>query len=294
MKVHPLSPLGGVSISGFDLSRPASPEQDREVCDLYDEHGLIIFKAQNLTKRQLVEAGGRFGGTLIKPAAVSLDPEEPGVTVISTRGPFGDVVPTGDKALVGDLEWHTDQGYVTHPIRGKMLYAVAVPEEQGRTGFIDGEITYRALPDELKHRIEGLHVVQSWRRAESYLARNRDYRINGHQEMSPDRFADLSFPIVLAHPITGNRILNVPPLWAAGIIELPGEEGEALVAELVQFLKQPRFQYWHRYEVGDVALWDNWRFVHAAEGTPAKYVRTIWSTAINGGPQLGAPLARAE
>ncbi len=290
MHIHKLSELGGIAVEGIDLSAPADPELDATLNALYDEHGIVVFQGQNLSKPQLVAAGDHFGGTLVNKQAVAPDPEAPGITVISTRGPFGDVIPEDQNALVGDLEWHTDQGYITAPIRGKILYAVQVPEEGGKTGFIDGQVTYAALDDAMKRRIEGLHVIQSWNRSEEYLERNRDYRIKGHQEMTRDRFPDLAFPIVLPHPRTGAKILNVPPLWSAGILEMPGSEGDALLNELVEFVKQPCFQYWHTYAVGDAALWDNWRFIHSAGGTPGRYVRTLWSISIKGGPELGRPI----
>jgi taurine dioxygenase len=292
MHIQKLSGLGGVAVEGIDLSTPANSELSAILNALYDEHGLVVFRGQKLTKQQLVEAGDHFGGTLINKQAVAPDPEAPGITVISTRGPFGDVVPEDKNALVGDLEWHTDQGYVTAPIRGKILYAVQVPEEGGKTGFIDGQVTYAALDEDLKRRLDGLHVIQSWNRSEDYLERNRDYRIQGHQEMTRDRFPDLAFPIVLRHPRTGEKILNVPPLWSAGIVEMPGGEGDDLLSELVAFVKQPRFQYWHTYSVGDAALWDNWRFIHSAGGTPGRYVRTLWSISINGGPELGTMIPK--
>jgi taurine dioxygenase len=293
MQVRRLSDLGGVEVEGVDLAAPRSEAQDRALKALFDEHGLVVFRGQALSKAQLVAAGAPFGGTMINKEAVVFDPEARGVTVISTRGPNGDVVPEDPQKLVGDLEWHTDQGYVVAPCRGKILYAVQVPEEGGMTGFIDGRVTYEALDDALKARIEGRHVIQSWNRSEAYLARNRDYRIKGHQEMTYNRFPDLAFPMVYAHPVTGEKVLNVPPLWSAGIVEAPGPEGEALVDAIVAHIKQPKFQYWHRYRVGDAVLWDNWRMLHAASGTPGSQVRTLWSITINGGPELGRPIERA-
>jgi taurine dioxygenase len=246
-----------------------------------------------LTKQQLVDAGASFGGTMLKTPADAPDPDVQGIIVISTRGTKGDVVPDDPDKLVGDLEWHTDHGYVVNPARGKILYSVHVPEKGGMTGFIDGRVTYEALSDDMKKRIDDLHVVQSWARAESYLARNRAYRIDGENEMRHDRFPPLSFPMVLRHSVTGRKILNVPPLWSAGVVEMPGSDGEALVEDLKLHIKQPKFQYWHKYRVGDAVLWDNWRSVHAASGTPGKYVRTLWSIVIQGGPVIGAEMPKA-
>lgn len=293
MKVRALSAAGGVEVEGVNLAAIASDEEFRALGALYDEHGLVVFRDQQLTKQQLVDATRPFGGPMIDPPATVRDPDVPGIVVISTRGTVGDVIPDDPDKLVGDLEWHTDQGYVPAPNRGKFLYAVQVPEEGGKTGFIDGQITYGALSDAMKARIEGLHVIQSWNRAESYLARNRDYRIGGKDEMVSNKFPDMVFPVVVRHPRTNARILNVPPIWVAGIVEMPGAEGDALLEELVQHVLQPRFQYWHQYRVGDAVLWDNWRSLHAASGTPGRYVRTLWSVVVDGGPVMGRELPRA-
>lgn len=291
MKVERVSELGGVSIEGVDLNN-RTPEIDREIKALFDEHGLIVIRKQNLTKQQLVKAGDVLGGTMLVREGVTFDPEAPGVVVMSTRGPRGDVMPS-EKEIVGDIDWHTDHGYVTNPMRGKILYAVAVPEEGGKTGFIDGALTYDALPDDVKKKIEGLHVIQSWNRAQSYQERSRDFRYDGHNQLRNDRFPDLLFPIVYEHPITGRKILNVPPLWCVSIAEMPGAEGDALLAQLQAHATQERFQYWHSYDVGDAVAWDNWRFIHCAGGTPGKYVRIIWVVALNAGPAIAQAMPKA-
>ena len=291
MQVRRLSDAGGVEVEGVDLSKP-TPEQNAAVKRLYDEYGLVVFSGQKLSKQQLVDSGAAFGGTMIDPPATVRDPEVAGIVVISTRGTTGNVVPKDPDALVGDLEWHTDQGYVPAPNRGKILYAVAVPEEGGMTGFIDNQLTYEGLSDELKQQIEGLHVIQSWDRAEAYLNRNKDYRIGGDKEMVVGKFPDMIYPLVYPHPITGRKVLNVIPLYDAGILEMPGPDGNALLETLKAHVLQAKYQYWHKYKVGDAVIWDNWRSLHAASGTPGKYVRTLWSIVIDKGPDIGASLEK--
>ena len=75
-----------------------------------------------------------------------------------------------------------------------------MPEDGGKTGFIDNQLTYEALSEPMKAKVEGLHVIQSWDRAEAYLARNRGYRIGGDKEMVVGKFKDMIYPLVFAHP----------------------------------------------------------------------------------------------
>jgi taurine dioxygenase len=272
-----------------DLTRVSSQER-LALAATFDTYGIVVFRDQALSKRQLHDAGALFGGALSEIPGAACDPDVPGVVVVSTRRPNGEFVPT-DVDTVGDIDWHTDHGYVITPPRGKILYALEVPREGGLTGFIDGQITYSNLPLDLQTRVDGLHVIHSWNHAEATIARNRAYHREGDKALAPGKFADIAYPIVYPHPVTGNKVLNIPPLWAAGIAEMPGEEGAALLEKLQRHALQNRFQYWHAYRVGDAVLWDNWRFMHAAGGTPGCYARTLWSVAITGrGFELGSPL----
>jgi taurine dioxygenase len=287
MRVSRLSDAGGVSVEGVDLSRPMPADVAAELMRLYDEEGLLAIRGQDLSKEQLLAATEPFGGSEVHVAVGDSDDALPGVTIISTRGNEGHITPEQQDAIVGDIGWHSDQAYVVAPNRGKLLYAVAVPEEGGMTGFIDGERTYAALPEAMKRRIDALHVVQSWRHAQETIARNRIFYKKGATQLADDRYPDIAYPLVVRHPRTGRPSLNVPPLWAAGVVELPGAEGKALVDELIAHITLPQFAYWHSYRPGDVVAWDNWRYVHAASGTPGRYVRTLWSTVIKGGPVIG-------
>jgi taurine dioxygenase len=292
--IEKLTTGGGISVRGVNFSKPLPAETSRQLSGLYEAHGLLVIRDQKLTKAQLVEATEPFGGPEHHPAVDDSDPEVPGVTVISTRGPGGETLPDDAAALVGDIDFHTDQAYITAPNRGKLLYAVDVPEKGGLTGFIDGTKTYEELPETVKARIDGLHVIQSWRHAQETIHRNRSYRHEGGTVLADDRFPDIAYPIVVVHPHSGQKVLNVPPLWCSGVVELPGAEGQELVDELKHHILQPKYAYWHRYMSGDVVGWDNWRFLHAAGGTPGRYLRTLWSVVIRGGPQIGEKLSDAN
>lgn len=292
MIIEPLSPKGGAAVSGIDLSKPISPELSSRLSAAFEEHGLLVIRGQNLTKQQLVAATEPFGGPDLNPPAENCDPDVPGVSEIRTRGPNGEIIHEDDDALLGETGWHSDHAYIPKPNRGKLLYAVEVPVERGGTGFIDGFATYDALSDEMKQRIEGLHVIQSWNHAQATIQKNKAFRDKGETMLADNRFADMAYPLVLTHPNSRRKALNCPPLWAAGIVEMPGDDGRALVDELVAHITRPEFVYWHRYSPGDIAAWDNWRYLHSAEGTPGRCVRRLWSVVIRGGPVLGRELGK--
>jgi taurine dioxygenase len=290
-----LSPAGGVIIESVELSAPLGPPVAAELRTLLDQEGLLLLKGQSLTKQQLVEVTHIFGEPEIHPLVNAIDRDNPEILIISTHGRDGDVIPHDPDELVGCIDWHTDLAYTPAPNRGGLLYGVILPAKGGMTGFIDRQRTYEAIPESLKPRLEGLHVVQSWRYAQEGIAKNPSFRTDeGAKMLELDRFPDLAQPLVYSHPVTGQKVLNVPPMWSSAIVELPGADGRKLLDELIAHSLQDQFIYWHRYDPGDLVIWDNWRMMHAASGTPGAYERLMYRTTIAGGPAFGAPLDPEE
>ena len=291
----PLSDAGGVIVEGIDLSKPLADQEAAALREAFDREGLLVLKGQSLTKQTLVDATYVFGEPEIHPLVNSIDREHPELLVISTHGRDGDVAPEDPDELIGRIEWHTDLAYTPTPNRGGLLYGVILPEKGGLTGFVDRQRTYDALPEATKRRIEGLHVVQSWRYAQEGIAKNPSFRTDeGAKMLELDRFPDLAHPLVYTHPVNGRKVLNVPPMWSSAIVELPEAEGRKLLDELIAHSLEDRFVYWHRYDPGDLAIWDNWRMMHAASGTPGAYRRLMYRTTVAGGHVFGAPLDPEE
>jgi taurine dioxygenase len=281
----------GVEVSGVDLREPLDATTQQALRDAYDEYGIVVFHDQTLTKQQLVTASCTFGELEIHPLSNAIDKEVPEILVVSTHGVMGDVEPENDEYLVGKIDWHTDHTYIPVPNRGALMYAVQIPPEGGMTGFVDRQATYAALPYATKERIANLSVIMSWRYAQEGISKNPSFRTDeGAKMLALDKFPDLAQPLVYAHPVNGRKVLNVPPMWSAGIVEMPGAEGRKLLDELIQHSLQPQFVYWHQYRPGDAVMWDNWRQMHAAQGTKGKYRRLMWRTTFTGTVQLGRPL----
>jgi taurine dioxygenase len=93
-------------------------------------------------------------------------------------------------------------------------------------------------------------------------------------------------PAIWRRP-TGEKVLHVSPWQAAGIVGMETPEGDVLLAELVAEMKAKMTPYFHRWKPTDMAIWDNWRFVHSASGNPPQYPRRMQRTTIKGDYGLG-------
>jgi alpha-ketoglutarate-dependent taurine dioxygenase len=74
----------------------------------------------------------------------------------------------------GELQWHSDQSYMMNPATGALLYAVELPPAGGATFWVDLAAAYAALPDRLKHLVEGkLAVFDYVKRLAGYQGADR-------------------------------------------------------------------------------------------------------------------------
>jgi alpha-ketoglutarate-dependent 2,4-dichlorophenoxyacetate dioxygenase len=84
---------------------------------------------------------------------------------------------------------------------------------------------------------------------------------------------------VRRHPGSGRDALYIAS-YASHIVRMAVEDGQALLAELIEFATQPQFVYRHKWQVGDVVIWDNRCTVHRATPFETKDVRDMRRTTL--------------
>ena len=89
-------------------------------------------------------------------------------------------------------------------------------------------------------------------------------------------------PIFRTHPATGRKALYVNRLMTESIVGLPRAESDALLLELFAHQERPEFQYEHRWQVGDLVMWDNRSALHARRDFPATHLRKLRRVAVKG------------
>jgi taurine dioxygenase len=69
---------------------------------------------------------------------------------------------------------------------------------------------------------------------------------------------------VRTHPATGRKALYVTEGECIGIEGMPDEEARPLISALHAHCIRPEFQYRHKWQVGDLLMWDNATSMHLA------------------------------
>jgi len=304
LETQPLSEHVGVEIIGFDPDRAIDAQTRAELERIFIEAGVILLRG--IGPRPGVQlAISRCFGELerhpVKEVWVEGRPELIDLAYVPSADgrPTAPVYRADGKIRAGWLPWHADLFYMARINRGGILRAIEIPEEGGRTGFIDRIHLYESLPRHLKARIEHLSVIYRFDPgmvAQKYgmpsdLALVESSPILDRLMARVERdFPPVIHPTVYTQAETGRKVLNVSPLHAIGILGMENEEGDALLAEIVDHIVNPVHAYHHDWRQDDMILWDNWRTLHSAEGVPLHCTRRMQRTTIAGDYARGKAL----
>jgi taurine dioxygenase len=264
----------GAEIRGIDLSQPLDDDTFACVAKAFFEHQVVFFRDQRITPEQQTAFTRRFGVLEQHVRKEHRLDGYPEILIVSN------VLNEQGKAIgVEDAGrfWHSDLSYKREPSLLSALYALEVPVKDGvvlgQTDFASTTAAYDALPAETKQRIEGLRNVHSYRyyRAKNVEAQKaeqaRGARTVQEHNLTPEQLAsvpDSEAPIVRTHPVTGRKGLFINEAHTSHIVGLPKAEGDALCAELCAHIIRPEFRYEHRWQAGDLLVWDNAAVLHKA------------------------------
>lgn len=282
LSVEPLDAAFGAMVRG--LARPVLGEDERTLLRAaLADHGVLVLPGLAPDPAAHVKLTRVFGDPDIHPIESIRLEGVPEIIDLQVRVPE-DLSAEDADVVVGRLAWHSDLTYTAEPSRGALLCAAEVPPEGGETGFIDTVTVYEALPQAMKDRIRGLEVVHAF----TELPSSARKAVADDGAGSVPEFDAVVHPIAHRHPETGRIALNVSPLFAQAIVGMAEDEGQELLAELQDFATADRFTYFHRWQVGDLVVWDNWRTMHAATGHKRRHGRRMLRTTIRGGALTAA------
>jgi taurine dioxygenase len=264
MSVVPAGAVLGAEIRGVNLARDLDGETFRRIEDAFNHHGVLFFRNQDLTVEQQIAFARRFGNAAPNVNQQACLPGYPEVLVVSNVRENGRLIGVSDAGIT----WHTDQSSYPRPPRCSVLYAKEVPVAPdgtilGDTIFSNASAAYEALAPDIKARLEGK------RASHSYMGRllARKASVGLTREIPADhaeKMPPVWHPVFRTHPVTGRKSIYVTEGECTAIEGIPETEALALIAELHQLAIAPRFHYRHRWQRGDVIMWDNCTCQHLA------------------------------
>ena len=239
----------------------------------FHEHALLVFPGQHLTPEAQESFARRFG-------EIEVLVEGKRSIAISNRGDEGQILREDSKfmkLLRGNEGWHTDSSYMPLAAKASVLSAQVLPPRGGETEWADMRAAYEALDPGLRARVDTLAARHSLFYSQARIGADAevgDY-YGFHAGDAPLR------PLVKVHPVTGRRSLFIGR-HACNIDGMTPRESEAFLDGLMDFACQAPRVYTHRWQPGDVAVWDNRCLLHRARPYDYTLPRVMTHTRVRG------------
>jgi taurine dioxygenase len=281
----------GVRVSGISVDNAADEDVRAEINQSFQASGLIVFEGAEPDNRTQAAISEIFAPLMGHKAGVPVD-EGAGVDgFIEIRH---DGVSEVDGTELRDfVPWHFDQCYASTLPRAGVLRALTIPPEGGSTGFADGIQIHQAISRDMRHRFETLNILYDslfnfWNMKFGAPKSYRPVKIRREvvaQVATASRVRAVH-PAIWERP-TGEKVVHISPVQAAGIEGMETAEGDALLEAMCQAIYRAMRPYYHKWKSTDMVIWDNCRFIHSVTGHPPEYERDMRRTVIPGDYGLG-------
>ncbi len=250
--LHPLPAGLGAELHGLDLRKPLNDIALAGVLDEWHRHLVLVFRGQHLSDGELLAFSRRLGQ--LDPAP-NFDTEKSSADGFPEIAVVSNVVTAEGRKLGGlgdgELSWHSDMTYVPDPPVACLLLAHEVPTQGGDTWFLNLQAAYDALPYALKNTIARLRVLH-----------DAGYTSAGTPRMGAQPGQGSWHPLVTTDPFSGRPSLLLGRRSNTKVEGLEDQAAKALLDELWQHATQPQFTMRHRWQPGDLLLWNNVSVMH--------------------------------
>ena len=274
-------------VTGIDLTKPLSTESVNAIHDGMDEYAVLVFRGQPLTadeqlafSKQLGEIEHAIGTSLRDDKDARLPTTFADVSNLDRdERPF-DINDRRRLFAIGNRLWHSDSSFKVIPAKYSILHAISIPSRGGNTEFAHMPSAYDALDEEIKAEIDGLICEHS-----QIFSRQQV----GFTELTKEeieRFEPVRQRLIRRHPKTGRKSLYLSS-HAGRIDGLSVPDAKLLLLDLVNHATQKKFVYIHKWQMGDLVMWDNRQTMHRVRPFPVNEPRDMRRTTIVGdGPTV--------
>ncbi len=224
--------------SGKSLSE-VTDQQTSDIKAALADYGVVVFHNQALNDTDFANFLARLGRLTFTEGEKHVL-NEPRLNVVSNKG---------RKTLPRSV-FHTDTSYVTNPPSFTSLKIIECPTSGGETLFTNQYQAYNDLEDKMKEELanaEVLHQVTGINQAENQLSETQTWH-----------------PLFLTHPISGKKTIYLStPERCVAIRQT--SLGNEVIKQLYDYATEDKRIYRHRWQPGDIVIWDNRCTLHCAD-----------------------------
>lgn len=241
----------GAEISGVDLTRQITEDTAREIHDALVEHKVLVFRGQHLDDEQHQRFASIFGTlTLAHPTVPSVEGQANVLEVAAGPGARANA-------------WHTDVTFVVAPPKATTLRSLVIPPYGGDTLFSNTAAAYADLPEHLRLLADRLWAEHSNEYDYAEHPQFLSAEVEAYQKVFASTRYRTAHPVVRVNPDSGLPNLFIGN-FVVGLIGLSKTEGRDILRLLQHYVTRPENTLRHKWQVGDIVVWDNRSTQHYA------------------------------
>ncbi len=279
LELRPLHPDFGVEVLDADVSGGLDEARFAQIEAAVEQHSVVLLRGQTLDDDAQLAFSRRFGELEYGHVAFGENGRIEYVGRIGNIDAQGHRLPSNHRKVVfstGNEMWHSDSSFREIPARFSISYAYEVTPEGGELEFASTRAAYSRLPADLKATIADLVCIHDYVYSRSKV---------GEDVVSPSLAASLPpvrQKLVRNNPATGAKNFYVGS-HARSIEGWSDEDARALLDDLLERATRPGCLYQHRWQIGDLLIWDNRCIVHRGRPYDAdRYRRRMHQTRVAG------------
>lgn len=284
LDIVPVAGRIGAIINGVQIS----PDLDEATIAAIDaaviRHKVVFFRGQHHVTDEIHEGfAARFGDPVAHPTVPVAQGSRYLLELDSREG-------------FAASSWHTDVTFVEAYPKGSILRALTIPEAGGDTLWANGETAYDGLPEPLRQLANNLWAVHSNDYDYAATLANSDAaaaqspagqeRHAYHKSVFASTVYETEHPVVRVHPVSGQRSLLLGH-FVRRFVGLGEADSQRLFSILQDHVTRPENTVRWRWQVGDIAFWDNRSTQHRAIADFGLQRRTLRRATINGDVPVG-------
>lgn len=263
IQIIPMQTRLGAEVRRIDAGAVLDMDSQAALRAALDKHLALLIRKQDLMPvDRHIRLGEIFGPLRTKAETLRTigtreyqpDDVPNSITVVSNIKVAGQAI-----GVLGDGEcfWHTDSCYFEKPPSFCVLHAIQIPPDGGNTGFLDMIDALDALPTELRQAIEGRRISHS-----HMYTSTGDVRPEVVSKTDVAAQPGPEHPIVRTVDGDGRQCLFLGRRLGSRIVGSPPKESEELLDVLWEHTIRDERMWSHKWEVGDVVIWDNRMTMH--------------------------------
>ncbi len=272
----PLSEALGAEIIGGDYTKPLNIEQKKYLNEYFLKYHLLCLRSKKLSSKELFNLASVFGTPFTEVTRNHWDKDVPEISILTST--YQNIKDKPKNPILNRRNgWHTDHSFKINPPKATILHAHEIPSKGGHTRFCNTNKAYEDLSKNKKSILDNLDAVHCYdtKRAPARPVKRSLEEIKD----TPD----VIHPLIRTHDETKIKSIYFNANRTDRIVGKSHNESNQILDEINNHITQDKYRYDHKWEIGDIIIWDNRCLIHSVNvDYPIKEPRIHLRTLIKG------------